>query len=68
MKHELKHIVSAQELMTSLAEEAKHRPPQMGINDLKVRISTGPGKHQTFLISSIYYSPESQSLWIDVEQ
>lgn len=67
MNHDVKHVISLQELLTVLADEGRLRPPQMGINDLKVRISTGPGKHQTYLIGSVYYSPETQSIFISAE-
>ena len=67
MNHDVKHIVSVQELLTSLIEESRKRPGHMTRDDLKVRIATGPGKHQAYLISSIYYSPETQSIWIDAE-
>lgn len=64
----IRHVMDVQELMTLLSDSARHRPPQMGINDLKVRIATGLSKEDIHLIESVYYSPETQSVIISTEK
>lgn len=69
-KRDLRHIVRVDEFIDFLFEcvaDFKEHQNHTTLNDIPIRIATGPGKDQVYLISSIYYSPESKSIWIDAE-
>lgn len=70
MKHDLRHIVTVQEVVEDLfecvADFKKHQNHTM-LGEIPVKIATGPGKDQVYLISSIYYSPETGTIFIDAE-
>ena len=67
MKHDIRHVMSLQEMLMALIEAGRERPASVSRQELPVKIATGPGKHQVYLISSIYYSPETQTIFIDAE-
>jgi len=62
------HIMTAQEIMNAFVSVAKDRPLNQAVKEIPVKVCSGPGKDDTHLIKSIYYSPVTQSIWISTEE
>lgn len=60
--HDVRTIITVEELIKHL-----NLAIQEGGNNLKVRITTGPKKTQSHLVSGVYYSPDTKSIWIEAE-
>lgn len=69
-QHDIRHVVTVEEMVASLFEcvaDFNKQQNHTTLNEIPIKIATGPGKHQVYLISSIYYSPETQTIFIDAE-